>query len=41
MHCCPSRAIDYGKTAGKERYVHPTIGLQGILEFRERDAKFV
>jgi ferredoxin len=39
LHCCPSRAIDYGKTAGKERYVHPAIGLQGILEFRKRDMK--
>jgi ferredoxin len=37
MHCCPSRAIDYGKSEGKKRYIHPTIGLQGILEFRRID----
>jgi ferredoxin len=35
MHCCPSKAIDYGKSAGKERYVHPKIGLQGIVDFRK------
>ena len=33
MHACPAAAIDYGKSAGRERYVHPEVKLAGLLEF--------
>ena len=35
MHACPAAAIDYGKSAGKTRYIHPEIKLAGLLKFRE------
>jgi hypothetical protein len=34
---CVRGQMYHRKSVGKERYVHPAIGLQGILEFRERD----
>ncbi len=33
LHCCPVAAINYGKTVGRERYVHPEIGVKGLIEF--------
>ena len=33
IHCCPAGVINYGKSQGKERYIHPEIGLNGLIEF--------
>jgi len=33
MHACPAKAIDYGKSAGKERYIHPEIKLAELINF--------
>ncbi len=33
MHCCPTMAIDYGKSQGRARYVHPDVGVNGLVEF--------
>jgi len=35
LHACPAKAIDYGKSAGKERYIHPGIHLAQLLESRK------
>ena len=37
VHCCPAAAIDYGKSKGRARYVHPEVGVNGLIEFWNRD----
>jgi len=33
LHCCPAKAIDYGMSQRRTRYVHPEIGVNGLIEF--------
>ncbi|MDR0524125.1 MAG: EFR1 family ferrodoxin [Candidatus Methanoplasma sp.] len=35
VHLCPAEAIDWGGSQGKERYVHPDVGAEGIVQFRK------
>ena len=36
VHCCPAKAINYGKSQDRTRYVHPEIGVNGLIEFNSR-----
>jgi ferredoxin len=38
LHACPAAAIDYKKSVGRKRYIHPKIGVKGLIEFRGRTA---
>ncbi|MCL2195909.1 MAG: EFR1 family ferrodoxin [Oscillospiraceae bacterium] len=33
MHACPAAAINYGKSAGKARYLHPDVPLAQLIAF--------
>jgi ferredoxin len=33
VHCCPAKAINYGKSQDRARYIHPEIGVSGLIEF--------
>jgi len=33
LNCCPAKAINYGKSMDRARYVHPEIGVNGLIEF--------
>ncbi|MCL2446878.1 MAG: EFR1 family ferrodoxin [Oscillospiraceae bacterium] len=33
VHACPVQAINFGKSAGKARYIHPDVPLAELIEF--------
>lgn len=37
LHACPARSIEFGRSKGKERYHHPQISWQEIIEAQNKN----
>ncbi|MCL2530526.1 MAG: EFR1 family ferrodoxin [Oscillospiraceae bacterium] len=38
MHACPVAAINFGKSAGKARYIHPDVPLAELIQFYQGES---